>query len=321
LALRPSSFFFTAIAHGMDARERARQRQLWRAAAEGLDVPLDVDVRGIPHIGYARKIVHVAIWNDDPKAIANFVGRAAVPRMHVEDAHRLARAKHDYGDLLVTAARYGSDNAVQFLLQAKVSVNYRNVLSSTLLMDATGHGRTSTIEILLGANADVNAAAESGLTAASIAACEGDVDIIHLLIAAKADVHCPNAETGVKPVSYAVSKGHVAAVRLLGKDGMDLADQFTFAVVRGDADAVQRLIETKADADGSDCWGNHLLCRVARACGCSADSAGCKGGCAHARRLQQYGVDVRRDGRTCVSCSSAARAPWCRGVIGSCFSV
>jgi ankyrin repeat protein len=245
--------------------ERARQLQLWTAAVQGLSVPVNCAVRGIPNARFATKLLSAAAWNDNADTLIDLLGLrpagTAPAFLHPDDADLLVRTAGSECFFLPYAAEHGSDSAVVALLHAKVAVNITNGHKSPpLIYTVLRSAQASTVAILLGAKADVTVTDISGKTASHWALTFGHVDIMRQLLEAKADVH--GGDPRCAHVARAAGNGDPDMVQLLlgAKADVDLRFvQLTLAVRRRDYGAVRRLVAARADVDGTDYTGaTHL---------------------------------------------------------------
>ena len=90
-----------------------------------------------------------------------------------------------FDSALLESSQSGNNEAVQFLLDLGVNVNYSNSEGKTALMLACQAGHEEVVQALVSAEADVNLQDSAGQTALMLA--DGNVGIVHRLLLAKAD--------------------------------------------------------------------------------------------------------------------------------------
>ena len=86
---------------------------------------------------------------------------------------------------LLESSQSGNNEAVQFLLDLEVNINYSNSEGKTALMLACQAGHEKVVQTLVSAEANVNLQDSAGQTALMLA--DGNVGIVHRLLLAKAD--------------------------------------------------------------------------------------------------------------------------------------
>ena len=90
-----------------------------------------------------------------------------------------------FDSALLESSQCGNNEAVQFLLDLGVNINYSNNEGKTALMLACEAGHEEVVQMLVSAEANVNLQDSAGQTALMLA--DGDVGIVHRLLLAKAD--------------------------------------------------------------------------------------------------------------------------------------
>ena len=135
---------------------------------------------------------------------------------------------------LQTAANRGHLEAVNLLLRAKANPNTQNNFGQTLLYQASMDGDLKLASLLLEAQADPNMADSDGKTPLHIAISNHHFQIIDLLLAAKADLTRRSA----------VGCGETPLIT---------------ASVSGYSEAVERLLQEKADPNGQATTGETPL--------------------------------------------------------------
>ncbi|KIH91135.1 hypothetical protein SPBR_01276 [Sporothrix brasiliensis 5110] len=138
-----------------------------------------------------------------------------------------ARLDADNGVSLCYAAKKGSLQAVEILLQAGADVNARpwGPHRRTALQEAVIYGNFDIAATLLDRGADVDAplSTELGGTLLQRAAASGSVRMVQLLLAHGADVNAPQAIlSGATALQAAVIRGHFRIVFMLLNSGADI---------------------------------------------------------------------------------------------------
>ena len=90
-----------------------------------------------------------------------------------------------FDSALLESSQSGNNEAVQFLLDLGVNVNYSNSEGKTALMLACQAGHEEVVQTLVSAEANVNLQDSAGQTALMLA--DGNVGVVHRLLLAKAD--------------------------------------------------------------------------------------------------------------------------------------
>ena len=90
-----------------------------------------------------------------------------------------------FDSALLESSQCGNNEAVQFLLDLGVNVNYSNSEGKTALMLACQAGHEEVVQTLVSAEANVNLQDSAGQTALMLA--DGNVGVVHRLLLAKAD--------------------------------------------------------------------------------------------------------------------------------------
>ena len=90
-----------------------------------------------------------------------------------------------FDSALLESSQSGNNEAVQFLLDLGVNINYSNSEGKTALMLACQAGHEEVVQALVSAEPDVNLQDSAGQTALMLA--NGNVGIVHRLLLAKAD--------------------------------------------------------------------------------------------------------------------------------------
>ncbi|MBM3817777.1 MAG: hypothetical protein FJW14_01990 [Acidimicrobiia bacterium] len=156
---------------------------------------------------------------------------------------------------LLMASAYGSESAVQLLVEAGADVKAASGAGLTPLHAAAGDIRK--VRILLDAGADVNAATGQGRTPLIVAAAtSGTLETVRQLLARGADVNAADVN-GVTPLIAAASVGSMAVASLLLDRGANpsaaapgvtgAASALMSAGYNGDAVLTRALLARKAD--------------------------------------------------------------------------
>lgn len=180
---------------------------------------------------------------------------------------------------LYRAAQCGDKDVVQILIAAKADVNDTKKAGITPTYIAAANGHKDVLQVLISAKADVNKININGTIPISIATQNSHNDILQTWIAAKADVHKSRT-----PVYIAAKLGHTEALRILiaAKAEVDKPQPYGvtpakivytkgymkmrhskynettplyIAAQNGRTQALQILIEAKADVDKCDLLG------------------------------------------------------------------
>jgi ankyrin repeat protein len=115
---------------------------------------------------------------------------------------------------LMLAARSGTFDSVNALVDAGADVDARTATGVTALMLAAGSSAEHTLEALLSAGADLNARTDSGETALLMAVRHGDASRVHSLLEAGASPDLPDA-TGTTPLMAAAERSELDKVMYL----------------------------------------------------------------------------------------------------------
>ena len=181
--------------------------------------------------------------------------------------------------LLMTAARSGTAEGVRFLVLAGADVNAKeDSREQTALMWAAAQGHVEVVRVLIESGADLNAHSRvrpmlmytdatnggafdqgvmenlGGYSPLLFAARQGDVGISRLLINAGADIDGV-AGNGTSPLVVATHSGHSELARFLLEQGADANASgagytaMHAAILRGDLDTVEALLDHGADPD------------------------------------------------------------------------
>ena len=113
---------------------------------------------------------------------------------------------------LLESSQSGNNEAVQFLLDLGVNINYSNSEGKTALMLACEAGHEEVVQTLVSAEADVNLQDSAGETALMLA--DGNVGVVHRLLLDRADPNLQRKD-GNTALHIACYKGQSTLVELL----------------------------------------------------------------------------------------------------------
>ena len=117
-----------------------------------------------------------------------------------------------FDSALLESSQSGNNEAVQFLLDLGVNINYSNSEGKTALMLASEAGHEEVVQTLVSAEANVDLQDSAGQTALMLA--NGNIGIIHCLLLAKADLDIQRQD-GNTALHIAFYKGHNTVIELL----------------------------------------------------------------------------------------------------------
>ncbi|KAK9746233.1 Ankyrin repeats (3 copies) [Popillia japonica] len=168
--------------------------------------------------------------------------------------------------LLHTAANYGRDTVLEWLLTEGVDVNVMNQHCSTPLHFAVYSNHLSSARLLLlqkevDKEVDVNMKDQDGNTALHLATVRGNFDVVQLLLEVEGcDVNIANKQ-GVTPLQYSIVKQHDAITVMLLENNRtvevnvrdnDGSTPLHFSVSADNLDLVKLLLDKGAHADISN---------------------------------------------------------------------
>ncbi|PJD98113.1 MAG: hypothetical protein CK425_00010 [Parachlamydia sp.] len=165
---------------------------------------------------------------------------------------------------LFCAAQAGKINVVKYLLENKADANISNNEKSLPLHFAAQAGDLEMFKLLLPKTKDgINCKGELDSTPLLFAAMAGKVNVVKYLLENKADANIPNVSKSL-PLHFGAQAGELEIVRRLlpvTANGINaLGDQgatpLFFALLSGEVNLVQYLLDNKADANISDDTGN-----------------------------------------------------------------
>ena len=147
-----------------------------------------------------RPVLHVAVMNNDTKAVAELISAGANVNGHY---CRMDRYHEDTA--IIRAAVFNCPEAMALLIKYGADINYANQFGDTALMESARFGHTETTELLLKAHANVNARGFENVTALILACKYSGYYIGNLLINAGADVNASNCH-GETPLTAAIER-------------------------------------------------------------------------------------------------------------------
>ena len=169
-----------------------------------------------------------------------------------------------FDSALLESSQFGNNEAVQFLLDLGVNINYSNSEGKTALMLACQAGHEEVVQALVSGGANINLQDSTEETALILAS--GNIGVIHCLLLAKADLDIQRQD-GNTALHIACYKGHNTVIELLLsyhaspviKNSKD--DTPFMASVRGNnADILQLMIDAIPSSHLSS--GIVLACRL-----------------------------------------------------------
>jgi ankyrin repeat protein len=191
----------------------------------------------------------VAIENHDADAVKALLASGASTETLI-----------DYGEHKITplikAAWEGDADIVKVLLAAGAKVNAQaSDTGETALLNAVSNKFTPVVKILLDAGADVSVKNRFNFNALNTAVAANDQDLAALLLDHGANLEAESST--LTPLMFAASAGNVDMIRFLVKRGAKVnhaskesgQTALISAIIGGKADAVQALVDLKADVN------------------------------------------------------------------------
>jgi ankyrin repeat protein len=236
------------------------------------------------------------------REMSNAAAAGDVPTVRRLLAKRPALANGSAGESwtpLDRAARAGQVAVMEVLLAAKADVNSRGSTKQTPLFGAANEGRIEAVNLLLGAGAAIDAADEKGRTALIYILSSKHDDIMKLLIEKGTNVNAKDTDgdsaldlavsfgkyeladllrakgatgqIGSHEIFQAAGAGDMARLQLLLKADPQLANlksqrnwtPLGTAATSGRLEAVKLLLETGAEVNAADNYGNTALSAAA----------------------------------------------------------
>ncbi|MBU7314337.1 ankyrin repeat domain-containing protein [Paenibacillus oleatilyticus] len=126
--------------------------------------------------------------------------------------------------VIVTAARYGNEEIIRYLLSKGADINATNRFESSALEEAISWNNDIDLKIFVDSGIDMN---KHGGKALRGAAFDGNLQVIQFLVREGANInYCGSGlHSNPTPLHVAVSKGHTAIVDFLLENGADLSIQ------------------------------------------------------------------------------------------------
>ena len=118
------------------------------------------------------------------------------------------------------SSQFGDDEAVQFLLDLGVNVNYSNSEGQTALIIASKSGQEEVVQTLLSAGTNINHQGKYGYTALIVASQNGHLKVVKLLLKKGVDTNV-RTNDGLTALIAANQNGHLFVVELLLKENAD----------------------------------------------------------------------------------------------------
>ena len=171
---------------------------------------------------------------------------------------------------LMYAARWGTTEMVQALINAEANLDAQDNDGWTALMYATRWGRTEMVQALIQAGADLDTQDNHGWTALMIAARNGITEMVQALINAEANLDAQNND-GWTALMYAARWGKTAIVQALLEANANINAQenngctaLIYAARWGKTAIVQALLEANANINAQENNGWTALIYAAR---------------------------------------------------------
>jgi ankyrin repeat protein len=172
----------------------------------------------------------------------------SVVRGFLEQGKSVEVAGENGDTALLCAARYGHNDLIAFLLEAKAEVDVENAYAYTPLEVAAEGGHQETVKLLLKNGSAINKALQA-------AAQTGNVTLVKTLLDGGADVNACDSR-GATALHYAAWEPHEAIVHLLLDYGADIHIQggenetvLQNAALGGHKEVVALLLENGADVN------------------------------------------------------------------------
>jgi ankyrin repeat protein len=237
----------------------AEVARLWRAAAEGLPLPLDCTAH-VKSQTLAEKLVFVAIWNDHGDTVLALL--KLLPQIYGLGDWFVRHVLNNffgpqYLTLLAYAAQRGSVQAAASLVQAKADVNSGQC--GAPIAFAAEHGHLDFVRFLADAKANLDEEDPYSTGALSLAAEHGHADIVSFLLERKADIEDMDYDRNTA-LTHAIAAGDLLIVQLLlraGADaeagcwGVEKTHIIALAAENGDLATAAVLLEAKMNVDGA----------------------------------------------------------------------
>lgn len=122
---------------------------------------------------------------------------------------------------LMWAAEFGHESTVEFLLNSRADIKFRNKYQMDAFQIAAREGHKNVVELLLDKGADIDFRDEEGINAFLISVWRAHIDVIKLLLNRGADINSRD-KYGLSALLYASMYGHRDVVELLLNRGADI---------------------------------------------------------------------------------------------------
>ncbi|MCJ1330704.1 hypothetical protein MMC10_007390 [Thelotrema lepadinum] len=183
----------------------------------------------------------------------------------IRDSSRAVGLDLHVPQLLLLAARQGSEDLVRLLLELGADANFKAASDETALSLAGKHGHEALARSLLAQGAEVNLKGHSERTPLLWAAAEGHEEVASLLLANAANVNLRDYLLQT-PLSLAAKHGHSGVVTLLLNNGVEVNSKdiskrtpLSLAAESGHEAAASVLLNRRASVNPSDDLGRTPL--------------------------------------------------------------
>ena len=176
-----------------------------------------------------------------------------------------------FDSALLESSQSGNNEAVQFLLDLGVNVNYSNSEGKTALMLPSEAGHEEAVQTLVSAEANVDLQDSAGQTALILACEAGHEEVVQTLVSAGANVNLQDC-VGLTALILASEAGHEEVVQTLVSAGANVNLQdcvgltaLILASKAGHEEVVQTLVSAGANVNLQDCVGLTALILASKA--------------------------------------------------------
>lgn len=166
-------------------------------------------------------------------------------RPHRVDEVRAHTRDSSLSSPLLIAAREGTIQCVEALLDKGADKEFRDFRGNTALILASSRGRLEVVRLLLSRGVNVNVSKNNGCTALMRAALHGHLRIVELLIEHNAHINV-KANNGRSALMWAISRGHMEITQYLIEKGADVC------AVDPDPDPIALKPSPESDTIGTD---------------------------------------------------------------------
>ncbi len=198
-----------------------------------------------------------------PLICATFQGNAKSVELLLQENADVKKTNYEGETALLLAVKNNDLSIVSKLLEANADIHHQNNNGMDSLMLASLLGYKEMAHLLLEKGADTSHADKEGNTALMVASSQGNLDMVRLLVEKGANMSQTNKK-GLKPAEIAVEHSHFDILNyfidVMGEDVLDqkykkLPKRFLNAVVSGNLEMVQAMIESGIDVNASDTKG------------------------------------------------------------------